>query len=184
LLAVAVLGGCGLGDMDEFAPLTPTDNFHVIKPGAAYRSAQLDPTTLEMLLTDLDIRTVINLRGENSGAPWYDAERETCAALGVEHVDIRMSAHELPPPETLLALYDTFENAEYPILMHCKAGADRTGAAAAVWRMQVEGDTRAAALQELSPAFGHLVFAAPEMDMLAQMFEPRRDWIVNEYGAP
>ena len=41
----------------------------------------------------------------------------------------------MPTREALLELWDTFENGEYPMLVHCKAGADRTGGAVAIWRM-------------------------------------------------
>lgn len=181
---LATLAGCGLGAEDGYAPLTLTDNFHAIKEGQAYRSGQLDDTTLELVLTDYELRTVINLRGENSGEDWYDAEKAICDALGVAHVDVRMSANALPPRERLLQLFDTFETAEYPILIHCQAGADRTGAAAVMWRMQILGDTREEAMVELSPAFGHFQFATPEMDILAGMFVADRDWILNEYPIP
>jgi protein tyrosine/serine phosphatase len=38
-----------------------------------------------------------------------------------------MSDKALPQRETLLTLIETFREAEAPLLIHCKAGADRAG---------------------------------------------------------
>lgn len=183
LLATAALG-CGLGVYDSFAPLRPTDSFRAIEPGRAYRSAQLDVETLGLVIDLFDIRTVVNLRGENASEAWYVNEKAALDARGVELVDVRMSASALPPREELLKLYDTFLAAEEPILIHCQGGADRTGAAAAIWRMVVLGDERQEALGELCVCYGHFEFATPEMDELARIFQPDRQWIEEEYPGP
>ena len=180
-LAAITLVGCGYGVYDNFAPLRLTDNVHVIEWGRAYRTAQLDTETLGLLVDLLGIRTVINLRGENVSEPWYDNERALLDARGVEMVDIRMSANQLPPRAELLKLYDTFLTVEEPLLIHCQAGVDRTGAAAAIWRMVVLGDSREAAGRELCICYGHFEAATPEMDELVRIFEPDRTWIEEEY---
>lgn len=184
-LCVALpLAGCGLGELDDFAPLTVFDNFHVIELGQAYRSAQLDAESLRLVIDVLGIQTVINLRGENEDELWYQREQAAVAEAGATLVDIRMSASQLPSRENLLLLYDTFLEAEYPILIHCQAGADRAGAAAAIWRMVVLGEPRELAALQLSPLYGHFVCVHPLMDYLVAIFEPDRDWIENDYPAP
>jgi protein tyrosine/serine phosphatase len=179
-----IVAGCGLGELDDFAPLTPTDNFHVVEPGRAYRSAQLDAESLRLVINFLGIRTVVNLRGENEDDLWYQRERAVAQETGVTLVDIRMSASELPSRADLLLLYDTFTTAEHPILIHCKSGADRTGSAAAIWRMVVLGEPRELAALQLSPFFGHFLFVHPQMDILVAIFQPDRAWIENEYPIP
>ncbi len=180
--AAVTLVGCGLGVYDGFTPLRPTDNFHVIEPGEAYRSAQLDAQTLKLVVETYGIATVINLRGDNTGQKWYDNEKAALDELGVRLVNVRMSAHALPPRAELLTLYDTFRTAEGPILVHCKGGADRSGAAAAIWRMMKLGESRdTAAAHELTPLYGHFQAFTPEMDELVAMFQPDRDWILNDY---
>lgn len=182
LLASGLLGGCGLGAGDESAPLTQFDNFGVIAPGRAYRSAQLDATSLRLVLNEYGIRTIVNLRGATPGALWYENERRVAAETGARLVDIDMSAMRLPDRATLLQLYDTLRTAEGPLLIHCQAGADRTGAVATLWRMIVLGEPRDVAARELTIFRGHFSAVRPEMDQLVRMFEPRREWIEHEYS--
>ena len=154
LVACLLLAGCGLGEVDGFAWLRPTDNFHAIAPGQAYRSAQLDGESFRLVFDLYGVRTVVNLRGQNEDKLWYQNEKAATAETGVTLVDIAMSAESLPSRENLLLLYDTFMTAEHPILIHCQSGANRTGAASAIWRMVVLGDSREAAMGELSFLYG------------------------------
>ena len=178
------LAGCGLGQYDDYAPLTVFDNFRTIASERAYRSAQLDAETLRLVIDRYGIRTIFNLRGENEDQRWYQNERVVAAETGTTLVDVGMSANTLPSRDVLLKLYDTFQTAEYPILIHCQAGSDRTGAAAAIWRMVFNGEAPTAALTELSPLYGHFETVHPDMDRLVRMFEPERAWIEHEYPEP
>lgn len=180
----AVLAGCGAGAFDDSAPLTVFDNFRTVEPERVYRSAQLDPESLALVFDQYGIRTVINLRGANPQELWYQNEVAATTKAGVQHVDIAMSASKLPSRAILLQLFDAFQTAQYPILIHCEAGADRTGAAAAIWRMALRGDARQAAAAELSPLYGHFVARYPAMDELVRIFQPDRAWIETEYPVP
>lgn len=48
-----------------------TGNFHEVVPGELYRSAQLSAGDLVTYAREKDIRSVLNLRGADRGAPWY-----------------------------------------------------------------------------------------------------------------
>lgn len=181
VVAASLWTGAGCGEQPPALPGAIPFNFHVLADGLAYRSGQPTPEQLAYLFGRYDIRTVINLRGENPGDDWWEAERAACEAHGVALVNIRMSASHLPSREALLSLYDTFENAEYPILIHCQAGADRAGAASAIWRMVVQGASRDEAAAELSPQYWHFAAITPAMDVLVEVFEPDRDWIATVY---
>lgn len=164
-----------------YSPLSPFDNFHPIVEGRAYRSAQVTPATLIYMAESHCIRTVINLRGENSWQPWYQLEKAACEALGLKMIDVRMGNSGLPEPATLLALFDALKEAEEPILLHCKSGADRTGMAAALWRMTALGENAADAKRELSLTYGHFTIAKPAMSLMVEMFVPDRKWIRKDF---
>ena len=156
-------------------------NFHIVAPGQAYRSAQPDAAGLENVISQLGIQTVVNLRGHNPGKYWYDAELQVCQAMGVTLADHPMSAHSLPSGELLAAIIDTLQGAEYPILIHCAGGADRSGAIAAIYRMLILGHEKSDALSELSPFYLHFRDYAPCMDKLAELYEPTDEWL-TEYA--
>jgi len=154
-------------------------NFHVIAAGQAYRSAQPSAAGLENVISQLGIKTVVNLRGPNPSKPWYDAEVQLCQAMGVTLADHPMSAKSLPSGELLAAVVDTLQTAEYPILIHCAGGSDRSGAISAIYRMLILGHNKQDALSELSPFYLHFHNYAPCMDTLAEIYEPTAEWLAE-----
>jgi protein tyrosine/serine phosphatase len=95
-----------------------------------YRSSQPTPWQLKKIVKEKGIKTVINLRGTHPQSPVYMLERKTCEELGIKMIDVEVYSRALPDKERLEMMAKAFEEAEYPALMHCKAGADRTGLAA------------------------------------------------------
>jgi protein tyrosine/serine phosphatase len=170
----SLLAGCGNTSLPVGA--LPY-NFDVLDDGRAYRSSQPTAGQLETIIDAYDIRTVLNLRGANPGDAWYDDEQAVCQARGVTLVDAGMSAKALPSPDVLRSIINTLQTADYPILIHCQGGADRTGAVSAIYRMLILGQDRAAALADLSPLHLHFRASAPCMDTLAEMYEPTPDWL-------
>ena len=131
-------------------------NFHEVLPKELYRSAQLDGPGFESEIHRYGIRTVINLRGESVGASWYDEEIRTMQTAGIKHINFRMSSkRELSFDEakTLIAL---MKDAPKPLLIHCRAGADRTGLASALYLAGIAHKGEWAAEMQLWPIYGHL----------------------------
>jgi protein tyrosine phosphatase (PTP) superfamily phosphohydrolase (DUF442 family) len=155
------------------------DNFHVVEEGRLYRSAQPEGDQLAHVIAEFGIKTVLNLRGPNAGEPWYDAETATCSEKGVTQVDIPFSARSLPQPDDLKKLIDTLHTAEYPMLLHCKAGADRSGLASALYELEVRGKTREEAMDQLTLQYMHFAAFAPCMDRFIQMYEPGNEWMAE-----
>lgn len=130
-------------------------NFHPVQEGVLYRSAQPSAGDLRRVVEQYRIKSVINLRGAQPGESWYDIEKAVSDELGLKRVDIAMSVDRLPHKDDLIALLDAFEHLPRPILIHCKAGADRTGEAAALFGLDhLEWSVRKSSGQ-LHPFFGH-----------------------------
>ncbi len=101
-------------------------NFHRISP-EAYRSSQPTMTQLRRMVKKHGIKTIINLKGANPNSAHWAFEKEQCAKLGVTLLDVSIYSRSLPDAARIHRAREVFESVEYPIWMHCKAGADRAG---------------------------------------------------------
>ncbi|MDL2409180.1 tyrosine-protein phosphatase [Rhizobium calliandrae] len=151
MLALPVLG---LGTY--LAVVNLGDNFHPVIPGELYRSAQLTPKQLETYVHNNGIRTIVNLRGENKNQTWYDQEIDAARRLGVEHIDFKMSASQILTADRADQLVSILRSAPKPILIHCQAGADRTGLVAVIYSQQIGGIDQKTAERQLSIVYGHV----------------------------
>ena len=131
-------------------------NFHAITPGEAYRSAQLDKDEFEYYIRKFGLRSVINLRGKNDGERWYQEEAAVCRRFGIQHYDLGLSADRAPSPRDLQTLIQIFHTAPRPVLIHCQGGADRSGLAAALWQVVIDGKPKSEAGKQLSLIYGHM----------------------------
>jgi protein tyrosine/serine phosphatase len=130
-------------------------NFHEILPGELYRSAQPTPSQLAGYINRYGIKTVINLRGPSQRA-WYKDEVATAERLTAQHVDFQMSVRRQLTPEESQRLIALMRDAPKPILIHCLAGADRTGLASVIYLQQIAHIDEDTAEWQLSPIYGHL----------------------------
>lgn len=101
-------------------------NFHRISD-EAYRSSQPTMWQIRRMVKKYGIKTIINLKGANPGSAYWAFEREQCEELGIRLVDVQIYSRGFPEAERLQHAKRVFEEAEYPIWIHCKAGADRAG---------------------------------------------------------
>ncbi len=90
-----------------------------------WRSAQPAPHHVGWLARR-GIKTIVNLRGEQTfGTRWL--EQQACARHGVKLVDLALKSRAAPTRAKFWPSGDLLANVEYPILVHCKSGADRAG---------------------------------------------------------
>ena len=119
-------------------------NFHRVNEHF-YRGGQPREGGLAKLAS-MGVRTILNLRDDDGRA---EEEGREAAALGLRYFNVPISRAGRPSRERieeLMALVDAPENR--PIFVHCKRGADRTGAFVAAYRIMHEGWTAERALAE------------------------------------
>jgi protein tyrosine/serine phosphatase len=166
-------------------------NIREVVPGRFYRSAQIGGPLLESVIQKYGIKSVLNLRGSSPGEDYYESELATCAAKGVEHRDIGISAYRLPPPKELKEIIDGLENLPKPILVHCRGGADRSGLVSTLYMNLYEHvPLERAEHEQLTWRYGHMSFAsAGAMDRFFDLYrstskgEDIRIWSLNSYPA-
>lgn len=116
-----------------------------LAPGV-YRGAQPKPEGYATLRA-MGVRTVINLRFRHS-------ERKAVEAAGMRSVEIPLRTTVGPDPAQVRRIVALMRDpANQPVFVHCAQGQDRTGIAAAVFRMEVDGWSNAEAEAEMQ-AFG------------------------------
>jgi protein tyrosine/serine phosphatase len=152
-------------------------NFAAIDSGRAFRSAQLEEG-LEATLEQNRIASVLNLRGGSIRDPWYRNEVETTAKANVDFYDFPLRPDRKPTRDQLLALVDLLEHCRYPILIHCKSGADRTGMASGLYLMIQNAAPPEIALREFSITHSHFPIGGPEH--LHEPFHEYASWLKSK----
>lgn len=128
-------------------------NFHQVAPGV-FRSAQPAPHHVRRFRR-AGVKTVVNLRGGRDIAA-YALEREACIREGIAFEELRLRSREAPDVDTIEQVAALLERVEYPILVHCKSGADRAGLMSALTVILREGGSAREARRQLSPWYGHV----------------------------
>lgn len=129
-------------------------NLHQIS-NELWRANQPQPHHLRSMISEIGLKTLVNLRGPSKKG-YYLLEKETCQSLGIKLVDFKVFSREVPSPAQILAARDLFNEIEYPAVIHCKSGADRTGIMAALYlilRLQQPVDVAA---KQLSIKYLHI----------------------------
>ncbi len=128
-------------------------NKHQIADGV-YRSSQPAPHQIRSLARQ-GIKTIINLRGERECGS-YRLEKKHCEKNGINLINFTMYSRAAPDPAMIREAEKLFEDVEYPILMHCKSGADRAGLASVLHMMLHQKQPIEQAQKQLSLKFGHI----------------------------
>jgi hypothetical protein len=126
-------------------------NFHWIVPGEAARAAQAWFGLLGPFLRTNGLQAVINLRGRHPNFGWWRYETQTCAEIGIVHLDAMLDSRRLPLREMLVGLIDAFDHAPRPFVIKCSGGQDRTSFAAALYIVHRDGwDATERALEQFA----------------------------------
>lgn len=164
-------------------------NVHKINE-QAFRSAHPSPGFIKKMQKEEGLKTIINLRGKNQTGQ-YMLEREACEELGVKLISTPLSSRDAPSKERLLNLFKAFDEAELPVLFHCKSGADRAGVGSALYQFY-KHDIPLDESRQLRPSYGH--FKSSETGVLDHFIETWKqyhqkkpevsflDWVKNDYN--
>ncbi len=121
-------------------------NLGTVEPERIYRSGQPTPLLLRYVTWRYGIRTLVNLRGETPGY-----ESDFAARRGLRLLVLDLSASK-PPRRADVKRFLAIVNdpANYPILVHCRNGVDRTGYMLGLYRTRVQGWSQDRALHEMN----------------------------------
>jgi len=153
-----------------------SDNFATVVPNEVYRSAQPTSASIHKFAARNGIKTILNLRGDNTGSPWYDSEVTAAKELGINHIDFGMSARQELDRKRVEQLVEVMRNAPKPLLIHCKAGADRTGLASALYLATVKNEGEKAAEGQISLYYGHISLPFIPEYAMDRTFEAAEAW--------
>ncbi|MCK4651112.1 tyrosine-protein phosphatase [Candidatus Babeliales bacterium] len=156
------------------------DNFHAVEKYQFYRSNQLPSKSLKKYINKYGIKSVLNLRGQNDKKWWYK-ERNACEKMKVQLYNIALTETKLPTKSQIEEILDVFDNAQKPILVHCKSGVDRTGMISALWALDKQHRSKKNALKQLSLFYGHVKLSHSSMTKFINMWQGR-DWFFNSYN--
>ncbi len=133
---------------------TPYANRHKVADNV-WRSSQPWPHQIRYYAQNLGIKTVLNLRGpRDCGSDRL--ERKACEAHGITlRDDLQVRSRGAPSRDTILGLKAYFDSLSYPMLLHCKAGADRASLVSALYLILMEDVPVEIARTQLSLRYGH-----------------------------
>ena len=154
LLFISVSFGCGYARQQ--LEITPPEILsgqaeHIQKEGLAnfykvsdilYRAEQPKTKGFKSL-QEMGIRTVVNLREHHS-------DEKKMKGLGMQYVHIPVKTGKLNDKDVEQFLNVMADPDNYPVLVHCWHGADRTGTMVAVYRMVFDDYSREEALAEMT----------------------------------
>ncbi len=152
-----------------------TYNFGTVQPGRIYRSGQMPRHALERTIHQNHIKTVLNLRGSNRREAWYRDEVKTTNRAGATQVDIAMSSCVWMSRAQLRALVDALDTAEYPILIHCAWGSERSGLVSAFAELLRPGGTLEDARAQFS--LGYLFVRVNDGKLMAEHLDQYENWL-------
>ena len=115
-------------------------NFGVVTEGRLYRSGELTTTALKSVVEAHGIRTIIDLGAHDHDPAGERREQATADLLGVRRVVLYLEGDATGDPNRYVeALRIIADESNGPVLIHCAAGAQRTGCAVALYRSIAEG---------------------------------------------
>lgn len=141
-------------------------NFHKVDKDV-YRSAQLFSFNLPYYIEKHEIKSILNLSG-GEGKSFYKDEIDISKKYNIVHYDYQISDREVQNIQSMNEIIDIIKNAPKPILIHCKAGADRTSLVSSLYLYTVKKDLNAS--NEFSLLYGHFPWLGSKTKAMDESF--------------
>ena len=124
---MSVLVYCGIWDYNR------PENFDDVVPGAIYRSSLPTVRELDYLVKEYSIRSVVMLSGDVT--PKYDRILKYIRENNLKLFHTPIGTSQAPTYTNVLEILEFVEATNnQPLLVHCAAGADRTGWMVMIYR--------------------------------------------------
>ena len=162
-------------------------NFHKIDDNV-YRSNMPTPQRIKNY-SNIGIKTIVNLRGVRKDGGWL-LENEACEKYDIKLIDFRARSRAAPEKEMIFSADKLFQSIEYPVLVHCKSGADRAGIMCALYQLTYGKKLPSIAKLQLSWKFLHIKWAKTGvLGSFIEEFEKEHkknnikfiDWVKKKY---
>jgi predicted protein tyrosine phosphatase len=139
-VVIAVIGLCiWIWDANKYR-IFPK-RFGVVEQGSIYRSGQLHADLVEKTLRKHDIQVVVSLVGRDPNDENQNAEYAAVEKLGLDFKCYPLLGDGTGDLENYVRAIQAMVEARQlgqPVLVHCAAGAQRTGGAIAFYRLLVD----------------------------------------------
>jgi len=145
-------------------------NFHKVDKDV-YRSAQLFSFNLPYYLKKYEIKSILNLRGD-SNKEWYIDEMTISKELKIAHYDYYIGDRKETSLKEMNDIVKIIRDAPKPLLIHCKAGADRTSLTSALYLYAIKHEDDAE--REISLMYGHFPWLGSKTGAMDRSFEKYR----------
>lgn len=150
-IAAVIVGGAVLWRKvlrDRFV----VKNWGVIEAGELYRSGQISPWLIESQLKTAEIDVIIDLSTREQGHEYQEAEIAAAERMNVELRRFPLGGDGCGDIESYAGAIESMVECQQKgriALVHCQAGADRTGGVTYCYRTLVQGRSPESALDEM-----------------------------------
>ncbi len=189
-LVVAIVGGGAVLWHKKLRYYFFARNFDTVVAGEIYRSGRFKPRVLRRYQDKYGIKTVVDFGAWHEGSPEEAAEQAMAEELGITRYVFRLNGHGTGDPNRYVqGLRVITDPANWPVLVHCAAGAQRTGGAVILYRHLEEGVPIEDAFVEAS-RHGHdpkrntelFPYIAENLDVIAEAYRSKGSIVQDELG--
>ncbi len=143
-----------------------TSNLTTVDPGRFYRTSQPSIRSLSQMVEHYNIKTVINLRGDHDSIP-ASAKSEMSHIYKIDFLDMPLSTNDDANVPMLTEIRKNLYSIEFPAIVYCKWGLDRTGFVVAVYEYEFMNDSQA--FKKLG--YRSSRFVTPKVDQWASLYQ-------------